>query len=113
MVHLSEVINPAGGDNAAMMLEEENLFPDSLTGLTQKQAICIRAAKKLEQQCAQIEMEFFVKVHALEAEFQSRFNDLNNKRAQIMNGTLSVNENEVSDVPIVYNLHEKALEQFS
>uniref|UniRef100_A0A914ZAE7 Nucleosome assembly protein n=1 Tax=Panagrolaimus superbus TaxID=310955 RepID=A0A914ZAE7_9BILA len=112
MVHLSEIINPAGGDNAVMMAEED-LFPEHVNKLTHSQAVCVRAAKKLEQQCTQIEIEFFAKVHELEAQFQSRFNDLNNKRAQIMNGTLSVNENEVGDVPIVYNLHEKAVEQFT
>jgi|UniRef100_A0AC35FDR0 nucleosome assembly protein 1-like 1 len=90
---------------------EEDLFPEHVTKLSKSQAVTVRAAKKLEQQVVQIEMEFFAKIHALEAQYQHRFKDLSDKRAQLINGTLSVNEAEVSDVPIIYNLHEKAAEQ--
>jgi hypothetical protein len=109
MVNLTDSILKAAGDS----MVEEPLFPDNLTNLTKQQSICIRAAKKLEQQCTQIEMEFFTKVHELEAQYQSRFDDLAAKRHQIITGDVSVPETDVIDCPLVYNLEEKTLEQFT
>jgi nucleosome assembly protein 1-like 1 len=110
MVNL-DIVSEAAGDND--MVLDEPLFPENLTSLTKQQTLCIRGAKKLEQQFTQIEIEFFKKVHQLEIEYQSRYSDLANKRQQILSGEIPVGEADVADVPIVYNLHDKALDQFT
>jgi hypothetical protein len=99
---------------AAMLGEdfhEEPLYAENVTKLTKQQALCVRAAKKLEKQCTDIEMEFFTKVHELEAQYQARFKELTDKRLAIVNGTTSVSENDVADMPLIYGLPEEALKQ--
>uniref|UniRef100_A0A914Z2S2 Nucleosome assembly protein 1-like 4 n=1 Tax=Panagrolaimus superbus TaxID=310955 RepID=A0A914Z2S2_9BILA len=104
--NLPNLAEMLGGD-----FHEEPLYAENVTKLTKQQAICVRAAKKIEKQCTDIEMEFFTKVHELETQFQARFKELTDKRLQIINGGISVSETDVADMPLIYGLPEDALKQ--
>jgi|UniRef100_A0AC35ES69 hypothetical protein len=104
--NLPNLAEMLGGD-----FHEEPLYAENVTKLTKQQAICVRAAKKIEKQCTDIEMDFFTKVHELETQYQAKFKELTDKRLSIINGTTSVSEADVADMPLIYGLPEEALQQ--
>ena len=74
LANLPNLAEMLGGD-----FHEEPLYAENVTKLTKQEALCVRAAKKIEKEATEIEMEFFKEVHALETKYQSRFKALNEK----------------------------------
>lgn len=104
--NLPNLAEMLGGD-----FHEEPLYAENVTKLTKQQAICVRAAKKIEKQCTDLEMEFFTKVHELETQYQARFKELTDKRLSVVQGSTSVAEADVADMPLIYGLPDEALAQ--
>uniref|UniRef100_A0A914EMV3 Uncharacterized protein n=1 Tax=Acrobeloides nanus TaxID=290746 RepID=A0A914EMV3_9BILA len=70
----------------------------------------IRALKKLQMESIKVESEFYEKVHLLEKEFQSLFDEINNRRAAVVTGEYEPAENEC-DVPLIHGASEDLLKK--
>jgi len=106
MANLPKLADMLGGE-----FHEEPLYAENVTHLTKQEALYVRAAKQLEKEVTQAEMDFFREVHALEIKYQERFNVLHDKRAKIISGETPVNENDVKETPLVYGLQDDAVKQ--
>ena len=74
MANLPKLADMLGGE-----FHEEPLYAENVTHLTKQEALYVRAAKQLEKEVTQAEMDFFREVHALEIKYQDRFNALHDK----------------------------------
>uniref|UniRef100_A0AC34RNG8 Nucleosome assembly protein 1-like 4 n=1 Tax=Panagrolaimus sp. JU765 TaxID=591449 RepID=A0AC34RNG8_9BILA len=106
MANLPKLADMLGGD-----FREEPMYAENVTHLSKQQSLFVRAAKQIEKETTDVEMEFFKEVHALEVKYQDKFNVLHQKRNAFITGSTTVAEDEVKDVPLIYGLNEEALKQ--
>uniref|UniRef100_A0A7E4WCB5 Nucleosome assembly protein 1-like 1 n=1 Tax=Panagrellus redivivus TaxID=6233 RepID=A0A7E4WCB5_PANRE len=92
--------------NDLMGYVEQPPFAENVAKLSKQQALYVRAAKNVEKEITQIEMEFFKKVHELESQYQGQFNALFEKRLKIVEGLTPVTEADVAEIPLIYGLEE-------
>ncbi|CAD5227038.1 unnamed protein product [Bursaphelenchus xylophilus] len=72
----------------------------------------VQALKGLHLDTIDVQVEFYKRVHELEVEFRSKYEKINEKRAQIVNGTVEPTEEEVKREPLLTYLDEEATKKF-
>lgn len=108
MANLPKLSDMLGGD-----FKEEPLYAENVAKLSKQEALYVRAAKQVEKEVTDIEMEFFKEVHALEIKYQEKFQTLQNKRHELILGSKTITENDVKDTPLVYGLEDEALKHIT
>lgn len=92
--------------NNLMGYVEQPPFAENIAKLSKQQALYVRAAKNVEKEITQVEMEFFKKVHELESQYQNQFNALFEKRLKFVHGLVPVTEDDVGKTPLIYGLED-------
>ncbi|KAI6216644.1 Nucleosome assembly protein 1-like 1 [Aphelenchoides fujianensis] len=96
---------PEGGDH------EENAVPEHVIHTSTAVRRRLGALKKLHLDAVDVQIDFYKRVHELETEFRSRFEAVNKKRAEIVNGEREPADDE-KDTPVFSWMSAEDNEQF-
>jgi len=87
----------------------ESQLPPGLNGASRQILERVKALKKVQLESLEVEAQFYEKVHELEMQFQSRFNQINDKRRTIVAGDYEPAANDC-DVPLINDMDENLLQ---
>jgi len=104
-MNLSEMLRASGYAGA----EADQAFADHLSETSAEVRRRVCALKKLQVDAVKIEADFYERVHQLEKEFQSRFDVVNVKRAEIVSGQREPTDGE-ADMPLLGSMEKEELE---